>query len=288
MTWAPGPVVTRRRLGGELKRLRLGSGLLLEEVARKLECSPSKISRLENGKGIPRWRDVRDLLDAYAVPEGEHREQLLDWSRTGRAQMWWQAYADVLPNGLDTYVELEWDAARIRAYEPQIVHGLLQTDDYARGVLRAAFSATRSEAEIERMVDVRRERRKALDPEHGLAFCCVLDESTLHRVVGSPSVLRDQLAWLLMISERPHVEIRIFPFSAGFVTAALSSFGTLDFSEGVPGGLLYRERPDDNEVSSDASEVASHRLRLEEILRDTLDATGTRERLAERIASLDR
>ena len=287
MTWAPGPVVTRRRLGGELKRLRLGSGLLLDEVAKKLECSPSKISRLENGKGIPRWRDVRDLLDVYAVPEGDQREQLLDWSRTGRQKMWWQAYADVLPNGLDTYVELEWDAASIRAYEPQIVHGLLQTDEYARGVLRAAFSGSRSNADIERMVDVRRERRKALDVEHGLTFCCVLDESTLHRVVGSVAILRDQLVWLIEMSEQPHLELRIFPFSAGFVTAALSSFGTLDFSEGVPGGLLYRERPEDNEVTSDPADVASHRDRLDEILGETLDVTATREKLAARIADLD-
>ena len=70
MTWSPGPVVTRRRLGGELRRLREGLGLKLEDVARSLECSPSKVSRLENGKGVPRWRDVRDMLDVYGVADG--------------------------------------------------------------------------------------------------------------------------------------------------------------------------------------------------------------------------
>ena len=125
MTWSPGPVVTRRRLGGELKRLREGAGLKLEDVARKLECSQSKISRLENGKGVPRWRDVRDMLQVYGVPEGEERERLLEWARTGQAKMWWQSYADIIPSGTLTYVELEWDATRIDAFEAHIVHGLL-------------------------------------------------------------------------------------------------------------------------------------------------------------------
>src|SRR5215470_10308698 len=64
-----GPAVPRRRLGSELRRLREESGLLIEDVAETLECSTSKISRLENGKGIPKIRDVRDMLGRYGVTD---------------------------------------------------------------------------------------------------------------------------------------------------------------------------------------------------------------------------
>ena len=147
MTWSPGPVVTRRRLGGELKRLREGRRLKLEDVARRLECSPSKISRLENGKGVPRWRDVRDMLDVYDVPDGDERERLL---RPGRGR----ARRRCGGGRTATSCRRPWrrtssssgTRARIDAYEPHIVHGLLQTRDYARAVLQRLRRHVRSRA----------------------------------------------------------------------------------------------------------------------------------------------
>lgn len=266
MTWAPGPVVTRRRLGGELKRLRDRSGLKLEDVARRLECSPSKISRLENGKGIPKSRDVRDMLDVYGIGDGEQRERLLEWSRTGQARMWWSDYADVLPPGFDTYVELEWDAAEIHAYESHVVHGLLQTPDYARGVLSDAWRSSYSADQIERMVEVRLKRQEALTADHGLTFHCVLDESALYRVAGSPEVLRGQIEHLIEMAAADHVDVRILPFTAGLVATSLSSFAKLTFADGLEHGLVYVERPGGAEFLADASEIALHEARLEMVL----------------------
>lgn len=265
MTWAPGPVVTRRRLGGELKRLRVASGLLLENVAAKLECSPSKISRLENGKGIPKYRDVRDMLDAYGIGDGELREQLLEWSQTGQAPMWWRAYSDVLSAGLDTYVELEWDAARIQAYESHVVHGLLQTRDYARAVLGSASSG-RSASEVKRLVEVRMKRQEVLGAEHGLDFHCVLDESALYRVVGSAETLRQQIEHLVDVAEAEHVEVRILPFAAGLVVGSLSSFAKLDFSSGIEHGLVHVESADGASFLADAENVRTHEMRLAALL----------------------
>lgn len=243
MTQSPGPVVTRRRLGGELKRLREGLGLKLEDVARSLECSPSKISRLENGKGVPRWRDVRDMLDVYRVPEGDERERLLEWAMSGKARMWWSDYADVLPVGVRTYVEYEWDASSIDAYEVHIVHGLLQIRDYARGVLKAAWGQERTVAQIERLVEVRMRRQEALTADHGLTFRCILDESTLYRVVVAPDVLARQVQHLIQLAEAEHVDLRVLPFSAGLVPASRESFARLRFSAGLEHGLVYVERP---------------------------------------------
>ena len=290
MTWAPGPVVTRRRLGGELKRLRLGAGLLLEDVAKKLECSPSKISRLENGKGIPRWRDVRDMLDVYAVPEGEFRERLLDWSRTGQQKMWWKEFADVLPGDTLTYVELEWDAARVRAYESYLVHGLLQTRDYARAVLHTVYGDSLPPRQIERLVEVRMRRQEVLGPDHGLAFCAVVDESTLYREVGSAEVLAAQLRHLVGAAGSPRLELRVLPFSAGLVPASRGAFAKLDFSDGLEHGLVHLERPGGvSEFLAEPGEVGPYEARLEALLEAALperDSVPLIERALGRLTSV--
>ncbi|GLZ50372.1 transcriptional regulator [Actinomycetospora sp. NBRC 106375] len=262
MSQSPGPVVTRRRLGGELKRLREGLGLKLEDVARSLECSQSKISRLENGKGVPRWRDVRDMLNVYRVPEGDERERLLEWARTGQAKMWWSDYADVLARDMALYVEYEWDASRIDAYEAHIVHGLLQTRDYARGALRSFWGGTLSESQIERLVEVRMRRQEALTADHGLTFRCVLDESTLYRVVEDGDVLARQVEHLIEIAEAEHVDLRVLPFSAGLVPASRESFAKLQFSAGIENGLVYVERPVASEFLADPADIALHDHRL--------------------------
>jgi transcriptional regulator with XRE-family HTH domain len=243
MSQSPGPVVTRRRLGGELRRLREGRRLKLEDVARTLECSPSKISRLENGKGVPRWRDVRDMLDVYRVPDGDERERLLDLAKSGQARMWWSDYRDVLPPAMGTYVELEWDAQRVTAYEPHIVHGLLQTRDYARAVLVNAYGATYSADAIERLVQVRMRRQEALAAGHGLTFSCVLDESTLHRVVGSARIQREEVEHLIAIAEAEHVDVRVLPFTSGLLPSSRDSFALLEFADQDVEDVVWIEQP---------------------------------------------
>ena len=265
MTWAPGPVVTRRRLGGELRRLRDGAGLKLDDVALKLECSPSKISRLENGKGIPKWRDVRDMLDVYGLAQGEERTQLLEWAETGRERMWWRDYADVLDPGFDTYVELEWDASSIYAFESRVVHGLLQTPDYARAILRTAWVGQRTASEIDRLVDVRLRRQEALKPAHGLMLHCILDESALYRVVGSREIVRRQIDHLVDLAAEEHIDVRILPFSAGLVLQGLTPFAKLEFATGIEQGMVYFEAPASTFVS-EAGEVATYDERMSALL----------------------
>jgi transcriptional regulator with XRE-family HTH domain len=271
MTWSPGPVVTRRRLGGELRRLREGAGLKLEDVARRLECSPSKISRLENGKGVPRWRDVRDMLEVYDVPGGADRERLLDWAKSGQARMWWQDYRDVLPPAMATYVELEWDARRLTAYEPYVMHGLLQTREYARAVLQNNYGSTSSPDAIDRLVEVRMRRQEALAPDHGLTFACVLDESTLHRVVGSPSVQCEQLEHLIAVAEAEHVDVRVLPFSSGLLPSSRDSFAKLEFSDPDVEDVVYIEQPGSaGDFIADVEDVDDRGARLTAIHRASL------------------
>ncbi len=287
MTWAHGPVVTRRRLGGELKRLRDEVGLKLDDVARELECSTSKISRLETGKGIPRWRDVRDMLDVYGIVDPVTRARLEGWVRDSQQPTWWSAYADVLPGGLDTYVEYEWDAARIEAYESHIVHGLLQTRGYAAAVLDRVWSGSRPRRDIERMIDVRLRRQEALLPDHGLTFTCVLDESTLYRVVGSPTVLGEQLEHLAGVARAEHVDLLVLPFSAGLVATNLGSFARLEFSSGLENGLIHVEGPDGTDFLSEPTRIADYETRMDRILEAALPEHESVSLIDEALARVD-
>ena len=272
MTWAPGPVVTRRRLGGELKRLRLGKGMKLEEVAEKLRCSMSKLSRLENGKGIPKHRDVVDLLDVYEVPAGDERQRLLEWSETGQQSLWWNEFSDVLPPSTEVYLDMEWDAQRVKSYEAHVPHGLLQTREYARAVLAMAWRGRLDDGQVDRLVDVRLRRQEALAPAHGLKLCCVLDESALYRVVGSTGILREQIRFLMTAAEAETVELRILPFSAGLVvSASQGAFAKLEFGENLSESLIYLERPHgESEFFADPSIVSMYDERLDALLRASL------------------
>ncbi|MBV9650640.1 MAG: helix-turn-helix domain-containing protein, partial [Pseudonocardiales bacterium] len=208
-----GPLVPRRRLGAELRTLRDRVGLTIEEVAKELECSVSKVSRLETGQGIPKGRDVRDLLDRYGVTDQAYRDRLMRWVRDGQRQGWWHNFSDVLapdpgdpllPDNFSRYVALEQDASEVRAFEITLVHGLLQTEDYARAVL-TTLSTADSEA-ADRLVELRMRRQDRLYvDEDPLKIHVILDEGALHRQVGNKQVMRTQLKRLLDDAQRPNI-----------------------------------------------------------------------------------
>src|SRR4051812_22624433 len=109
-----GPLIPRRRLGVELRRLREAAGLHLEDAADQLECSTSKISRLETGQGIPKARDVRDLFALYGVEDKKVVDRWLRVAQDGRRQAWWQDLQDVMTSQLAAYIAMESEASRIR------------------------------------------------------------------------------------------------------------------------------------------------------------------------------
>jgi transcriptional regulator with XRE-family HTH domain len=131
-----GPTVRRRRLGAELRRLREGHSLKLEEVAEELSLAPSTLSRIETGKAPTKSAYLMAMLDMYKVDDPGVRKVLIDMAREGHRKGWWSIYDDVLPSGFDIYVGLEAEASGLRSYETDVVHGLLQTTDYALAVLR--------------------------------------------------------------------------------------------------------------------------------------------------------
>lgn len=242
----------------------------------------SWLSRIEIADVRPHPNDVRALLALYGVT-GDEAEAVIDVARQAKQRGWWQQYSDVLPAWFTTYVGMESEASMLRIYECQMVHGLLQTEEYARAVFQGAPVPMR-DTEVERLVALRMERQAILGSENQPALRVILDEAAARRAVGGPKVLRAQIERLLQESERNRLQIQILPFSAG--TGFDGSFTILDFPA-LPApypdaaedrlvyidtltGALYLEQP---------AEVASYATAFEQLCAMALSPAESRDRL---------
>lgn len=232
------PTVKRRRLAGELRRHREALGLTLDEVAEQLEWSNAKISRIENARVGVLPRDVKYLLNVYAV-EGEVREVLLTLAREARQKGWWHSYGEAVPPWFEVYVGLESDAVTMDAYESEHVPGLLQTADYARSIFQA-FPID-DEAEIDKRVDLRMARTKRLAAPGAPKFWVVLNEAVIHRCVGGVQTMRSQLDHLRDMAKLPNVTIQVLPFDAGAHPAMSGAFTILGFPEPTDPKVVFME-----------------------------------------------
>jgi transcriptional regulator with XRE-family HTH domain len=243
------PTVRRRRLGAELRRYRELAGLTIDQVAEQLDCSASKISRLETGQTGSSPRDVRDMLALYGVGDAE-LEELLTVARETRQRGWWQPYGSILTAA---YVGFEAAADRIRSYEAQCIPGLLQTPEYARSMI-AAVHTGRPIDEVDNRVRLRLGRQTLVTQEDPVDFWCVLDEAALRRPVGGRGVMRCQLEHLIRESARPNVTLQVLPMSSGEHPGMDGSFVILCFPDDadpdtvyvtIATGGVFQEKPDD-------------------------------------------
>lgn len=234
MSRGQGPTVRRRRLASELRRLREAADLTIDEVGDKLECSASKISRIETGHVGVTPRDVRDMLELYAVL-GDDREALVQLSREARTRGWWHSYSEVFTGA---FVGLEADASSLRAFQALLVPGLLQTEAYARTVIRA-MRPDADDAEVDRRVVARLARQRLLTEVSPPEYWTVIDEAVLHRSVGGPEVMAAQLRRLLELAALPHVTIQVVPFGTGAHPGMEGPFLILGFPEQADPDVVY-------------------------------------------------
>jgi transcriptional regulator with XRE-family HTH domain len=242
------PTVRRRELGALLRRLRNENGLTVEQAAERLLFSMSKLSRMETGQGIATARDIRDLCELYGVTDESERERLTNLAREGKQQAWWHSY-DL---AYETYVGLEAEAVAISAFQSSVVHGLLQTADYARAGHEGAMPRLGPE-QIERQIEAKLTRQHVLAQHRPPHFSAILDEAALHRVVGGRRVMAAQLARIVEMSELPNVVVQVLPFGVGAHPALESNFAILELSGQTPDivfvegmiGSTYLDRDDD-------------------------------------------
>jgi transcriptional regulator with XRE-family HTH domain len=196
-------------LGKRLRDLRAAAGKSLEDAATALDVSVLAIRRIEQGQVKWKLPYIKVLLEEYGV-SGEEAGIFLSLSAEANQPGWWYRYRDVLPDWFRAFVSLEEEASLIRAYEPHYIPGLMQTEDYARTVLRAGLL---DDDEIERRVQLRMDRQHRLLQPGGLELWVVMDETVLRRPVAPPAVMRDQIDRLIEIVALPNVKLQVIPFA---------------------------------------------------------------------------
>jgi transcriptional regulator with XRE-family HTH domain len=225
--------VPQRRLARMLRRHREHAGFTLEEVATQLDLSPSTLSRIETAQVRVRTSDLRQLLEIYKV-SGAQRDRLLELARE-RPRLWWNEYKDpavALPS-------VEWGAADILQYSLQLVPGLLQTEAYAREVLRAIPSD--AAVDIERRVEFRMKRQELLTEAQAPRLWVVLDEAVLQRPVGGRQVMDEQLQRLIDAAALPKVTIQVLPFRVGVHAGMDGEFTILSYDDPADPDVVYLE-----------------------------------------------
>jgi transcriptional regulator with XRE-family HTH domain len=254
------PTIRRRRLGAELRRKREMAGVTIEGVADRLECSASKISRIETGHTTATPRDVRDMLEIYGVV-GSEADELVQIAREARQKGWWHPYSAVLTSA---YVGLEAAAKSVRAYEQQVVPGLLQTEDYAYAMIRAARPDISAD-EVERRVRVRLGRQSLLVQDDPVDFWIVLDEAVVSRPVGGDAVMRAQMDRLVAAADLPNVTIQVLPFEVGAHAGMDGTFAILEFAEPSDPQVVFAENATGGLFLEKADEIRKYQFIFDQI-----------------------
>ena len=237
-----GPTAVRILVGAQLRRLREERGFTRAKAGDAIRASEPKISRMELGRVGFKERDVRDLLSLYGVHDEQERDALLSRVREANESGWWHAYGDVTPNWFQRYLGLEATASLIRTYELQFIPGLLQTEAYARAVVRLGHSNARAD-EVSRRVQLRLARQQMLTSPDPPKLWAVVDEAALRRPIGGRQVMRDQLEALIgTVTKVPNVRLQVVPLAAGGHAAAGGSFTILRFPQPELPDMVYIEQ----------------------------------------------
>ena len=236
-----GPGVLRMLLGTQLRRLRQAAGVTPQQAGYEIRASRSKISRMEHGRVGFKQRDVADLLTMYGVTDDLSRSGILSLAQQANAQGWWSKYGDILPDWFEAYLGLEAAATLIRTFELQFVHGLFQTEDYARAVTMLGHRAAPA-GELDRRVSLRMKRQDLLQGDDAPRVWSVMDEAALRRPVGGHQVMRRQLNRLVEVAALPRVTVQVVPFWRGGHAGAGGSFTVLRFGQPDLPDVAYIEQ----------------------------------------------
>jgi transcriptional regulator with XRE-family HTH domain len=275
-----GPTVLRMILGSQLRRLREAAGVTPDQAAWELRASRSKISRMEHGRVRFKDRDVADLLTLYGITDEKLRARMLASAQDANAPGWWSKYGDLLPDWFEEYLGLEGAASVIRTFELQFVHGLFQTQSYARAVTLLGHKTAPAE-EIDRRVSLRIKRQDILASPEPPQVWSVMDESVLRRPVGGRAVMRAQLDRLAEMARLPQVTIQVIPFGGGGHAAAGGSFALLRFAEPELPDIVYIEQLTSALYLDDRQDIDHYREVMNDLSTEALTPDGTTQFIAE-------
>jgi transcriptional regulator with XRE-family HTH domain len=242
------PAVARRRLKVELRNARKVAGRTQNEVARAMEWSNAKLIRIESGEAKISRNDLKALLEYYGITGRERVEALHDMARTVREEESWPDYGDLFPASTRRFFGFESSAEIIRVFQPVVVPGLLQTEEYCSALLLQAYEHYRGH--VERIWEMRQRRHRLHDRQLPPMMFFIIDEAAVRRPVGGLQAMRRQLAALQEYQEQSHITIQILPFAAGAHPGLTNRFVLLEFEDSNDDDLLYLEEPA-NEYTDD-------------------------------------
>lgn len=243
------PTVRQRELGLRLRELRTAKNLTVEMVAKELLCSPTKISRAETGVRRATLRDVRDLCRIYEV-DAETSAELMELARDAYQPGWWAKYDDLK---IAPLIGMEQSATAITAFGMYFFPALLQSEDYARALIKG-INPKMSEKVLDQRVEARMERQRLLHGPTPPRYRVLLDEAVLRRHIGGPAVMRDQIDRILSFIREEKSTVQVIPYTVGAYNAHDSNFTYMEFGGTKLPDLvfvetlvsqLYIERPDE-------------------------------------------
>jgi transcriptional regulator with XRE-family HTH domain len=273
---AVSPTVRQRQLGMRLRAIRAQKSLSVEAVAAELECSPSKISRMETASRRPNPRDIRDLCKFYGLDEATSQE-LVDLAREAKEPGWWRQYADV---GLDPYIGLEQDASAITSFAALYVPALLQTGDYAEAIIKG-IAPRMDSAVLKDRVEVRLRRQQLLDRGSPPPYRVLIDEAVLHRPTGGAEVMVAQIDKILELTGEGKATAQIVPFAAGAIASQDSNFVLLEFGESGLSSVVFIESLINNQILEKPADVDRYREAIDHLRDSALTPRESRNRMIE-------
>jgi transcriptional regulator with XRE-family HTH domain len=273
----------RRALAAELRRLREHAGISGDEVAARLGWSGSKVSRIETHRTGIKPNDLEQLLDLYDV-EAAQRNQLRALATEQEGRGWWSAYTSLFSPEFIAYIGLEAAASSISCWSPELIHGLLQTEDYARAALDVAsgLPAMIPPGEMQRRIDARLRRQEILSQPDAGKFTFVLDEAALRHRFGTNEIMQAQLRQVIQLARLPNVSVRVLAFARSHPIGP-GGFALLEFAplHGTkPSDIVYMEHLTRSSFLEEEAETFEYRLAFGRLLSEALDEEASGKLIA--------
>lgn len=232
------PTVARRTLARVLRQRREQARITAAKAAEYAGMHAATLSKVESATTRIQPGTAQVLMRYYGGTETEG-EAVFELAHAARQRGWWQTHK-AMPDWFDAYVGLETDSRLLRDYQSELIHGLLQTEDYAFHLARAAVDVS-SEKEAKAHVALRMARQERLTAEQPVELHAIMNESALYRQVGGVEAMRAQLAHLRECCDLPNVTCQILPFSVGEHAAGYGSFLIMKFPDSPHEAITFNE-----------------------------------------------
>ncbi|MQY15800.1 hypothetical protein SRB5_59910 [Streptomyces sp. RB5] len=258
----------------------------MEAAAERIDADRSKVSRMENGRQGVRRLELEAMLQLYGVEDQQTQTALLSLAREGRRKGWWHQHSSSLSPRLQEQLSIESDAARIAAYQPLLVPGLLQTESYARELIHQSGHAV-PEDRMETYVSLRMARQEIFTREAAPQYLCIIDEAVLRRAVGGPEVMKPQLEKLLEINNPPELSVQVVPFSQGWHAGLDGPFSVYTYPDPLDLDVVGIDYLDGNLYVEDDAAVDKFRRAFEQLRTSALASKQSMHLISQAVRDID-